>query len=78
MFGIGIPELLLIFIVVLIFVGPKKLPAAGAALGKALREFRASFSGDKAKAEEQTPNGSRRSPRRKFSMGQMMEGSPGF
>jgi sec-independent protein translocase protein TatA len=57
MFGIGLPELLLIFIVVLIFVGPKKLPAAGAALGKALREFRASFSGDKAKAEEQTPNG---------------------
>jgi len=57
MFGIGIPELLLIFIVVLIFVGPKKLPAAGAALGKALREFRASFSGDKARAEEQAPNG---------------------
>ncbi len=57
MFGIGIPELLLIFIIVLIFVGPKKLPAAGAALGKALREFRASFSGDKAKAEEQTADG---------------------
>lgn len=52
MFGIGIPELLLIFIVVLIFIGPKKLPAAGAALGKALREFRASFSGDKIRAEE--------------------------
>ncbi len=53
MFGIGIPELLLILLIILIFVGPKKLPAAGAALGRALREFRASFSSDKSKAEEQ-------------------------
>jgi len=52
MFGIGLPELLLILAVVLIFVGPKKLPAVGSALGKALREFRTSFSSDKPKAGE--------------------------
>lgn len=51
MFGIGLPELLLILVIVLIFVGPKKLPSVGAALGKALREFRASFNSDKTKAE---------------------------
>jgi len=54
MFGIGLPELLLILAIVLIFVGPKKLPAVGSALGKALREFRASFTSDKTKAEEQS------------------------
>ncbi len=45
MFGLGLPEIVLILIVVLIFMGPKTLPAAGAALGKALREFKESLNG---------------------------------
>ncbi len=53
MFGIGLPELLIILAVVLIFVGPKKLPAVGSALGKALREFRGAFS-DKAGVQAET------------------------
>ena len=40
MFGIGIPELILILVVGLIVFGPSKLPEAGRALGKGLREFR--------------------------------------
>jgi TatA/E family protein of Tat protein translocase len=41
MFGsLGIPELLLIFIVVLIVFGPRRLPEIGRTLGKALGEFR--------------------------------------
>lgn len=40
MFGIGIPELILILIVGLIVFGPSKLPEAGRALGKGLREFK--------------------------------------
>lgn len=41
MFGsLGISELLLIFAVVLIVFGPRKIPEIGSMLGKALAEFR--------------------------------------
>jgi len=40
MFGIGMPELLLILAVALIVLGPKKLPDLARALGKGLSEFR--------------------------------------
>ncbi len=40
MFGIGMPELLLILAVALIVLGPKKLPELARALGKGLAEFR--------------------------------------
>jgi len=38
--GLGIPELLIILIVVLIIFGPGKLPALGSGVGNALRNFR--------------------------------------
>jgi Tat protein translocase TatB subunit len=40
MFGIGMPELMVIAVVALIVVGPKKLPDIAKALGKGLAEFR--------------------------------------
>ena len=41
MFGsLGIPELLLIFAVILIVFGPRRIPEIGRTLGKALGEFR--------------------------------------
>ena len=40
MFGIGMPEMLLILAVALIVIGPKKLPDLAKTLGKAMREFR--------------------------------------
>lgn len=40
MFGIGMPELLLILALALIVLGPKKLPELAKALGKGLAEFR--------------------------------------
>jgi len=40
MFGIGAPELLVIFVVALIVLGPKRLPEVAKALGKAVAEFR--------------------------------------
>lgn len=39
MFGIGFPELLVILVIGLVFLGPGKLPELGEALGRAIREF---------------------------------------
>ncbi len=40
MFGIGLSELIIIFIIALIFIGPQKLPDLAKALGKAFSEFK--------------------------------------
>ncbi|MFW6296453.1 MAG: TatA/E family twin arginine-targeting protein translocase [Halothece sp.] len=38
-FGIGLPEMALIFVVALLVFGPKKLPEVGRSLGKAIKGF---------------------------------------
>ena len=43
---IGMPELLLLGLVALLLFGPKRLPEMGRGLGKGLREFKESVSGD--------------------------------
>ena len=40
MFGIGMPELILILALALILLGPRKLPEIARALGKGIAEFR--------------------------------------
>lgn len=40
MFGIGMPEMLLILAIALIVIGPKKLPDLAKALGRAMGEFK--------------------------------------
>jgi sec-independent protein translocase protein TatA len=39
MFGIGMPEMIVIVIVALVFFGPGKLPELGSSIGKAIRGF---------------------------------------
>ena len=41
MFGLGVPELILILVIGLVIFGPGKLPGVGKALGQSIREFKA-------------------------------------
>ena len=43
---IGMPELLLLGLVALIIFGPKRLPEMGRGLGKGMREFKESVTGN--------------------------------
>jgi sec-independent protein translocase protein TatA len=45
MFGIGVPELLVILVVALLVFGPGRLPEVGSALGKGIRDFKRAFEG---------------------------------
>ncbi len=49
--SIGIPELLIVLVIVLVIFGPKRLPGVGRSLGAGLREFKDSISG-KSKDDE--------------------------
>ncbi len=40
MFGIGLPELLVLLLIALIIFGANKLPEIGSGLGKAIRNFK--------------------------------------
>ena len=42
--NIGLPELLIIVVIALVFFGPGKLPELGSAMGKAIRGFKKSVS----------------------------------
>ncbi len=46
MSGIGIPEMLIVLVIALIVLGPKKLPEAGKSLGRGMREFKDSLTGN--------------------------------
>lgn len=48
MFGIGMPELLIILVIILIIFGAGKLPEIGEGLGRGIRSFKKATSGDDA------------------------------
>ena len=54
MFGsIGLPELIVIFIIALLVFGPKKLPEVGKSVGKAIREFKKASDELRTKVEDE-------------------------
>jgi sec-independent protein translocase protein TatA len=50
---IGAPELIVVLVIALLVLGPKRLPDAGKSLGKGMREFKDSLSGDR---RDETPD----------------------
>ncbi|MEE4358864.1 MAG: twin-arginine translocase TatA/TatE family subunit [Desulfococcaceae bacterium] len=52
MFGIGMPELIIILVIILIIFGAGKLPEIGAGMGKAIRNFKSATADPLAKEEE--------------------------
>jgi len=53
MFGIGMPELIIILVIILIIFGAGKLPEIGAGVGKAIKNFKsATTDAEKKEAEK--------------------------
>jgi sec-independent protein translocase protein TatA len=51
--SVGPMELVIVLVIALVVLGPKRLPEAGKALGKGLREFKDSVSGIAARDEDE-------------------------
>jgi sec-independent protein translocase protein TatA len=59
--NIGPTELIIVLVLALVILGPKRLPAAGRSLGQGMREFKDSITGkDTASAEVEQPEASLR------------------
>jgi len=54
-FNVGMPELLLVFVVALLVVGPKRLPDLGRQLGKAMASFKRATMDLKEALEQEPP-----------------------
>jgi sec-independent protein translocase protein TatA len=52
--NIGPMELIIVLVIALIVIGPKRLPEVGKSLGKGMREFKDSLSGDSRDDDEES------------------------
>ncbi|MFH0726248.1 MAG: twin-arginine translocase TatA/TatE family subunit [Pseudomonadota bacterium] len=52
MFGIGMPELIIILVIILIIFGAGKLPEIGAGMGKAIKNFKKATTDEEKKPVE--------------------------
>lgn len=55
MFGLNTTELIVILVIALVVFGPNKLPLIGGAVGKSIREFKKSLSGEDGAAKDEQP-----------------------
>lgn len=52
MFGLGMPELIVILVIILIIFGAGKMPQIGEGIGKGIRNFKKAVSSDESQAEQ--------------------------
>ena len=53
--NVGAPELIVILVIALLVLGPKKLPEAGRSIGRGMREFKDSLSGNNDSDDDDIP-----------------------
>jgi len=53
--NIGVTEIIIILVVIMVLFGAKKLPEIGKGLGKSIREFKTSVSGEEEKESSSQP-----------------------
>jgi sec-independent protein translocase protein TatA len=75
MFNIGMPELMVVFIVALLVFGPKRLPEIGRQLGKAMRSFKQATMDLKDALDQEPPEEIKQEVREK--LGYTYEDEPG-
>ena len=59
-FNVGPGELIIVLVIALIVLGPKRLPEVGRSIGNGMREFKDSLSGDRRPDEDDEDVGSLR------------------
>jgi sec-independent protein translocase protein TatA len=69
MFGLGSQELIIILIIALFIFGAKKLPEIGKGLGKSIREFKSSVSGEDEQENSGKPKEINKEPKEPSSKG---------
>ncbi|MBL7069058.1 MAG: twin-arginine translocase TatA/TatE family subunit [Candidatus Omnitrophica bacterium] len=60
MFGIGMPELIIILVIILIIFGAAKLPEIGKSLGRSIKEFKKAAKDDENKKDTKGPDSPKR------------------
>ena len=56
MFGLGLPELMVVLVIALLFFGPSKLPSVGKSLGEAIRGFKKGLESESPEEKKEEKN----------------------